>query len=53
VDIHFDINSLAIIAAFYGNSDTDEDISIPGMNTSEQKSISKPAAEEDDFDFYG
>jgi hypothetical protein len=23
------------------------------MNTSEQKSISKPAAEEDDFDFYG
>ncbi|KAK2148770.1 hypothetical protein LSH36_484g04103 [Paralvinella palmiformis] len=36
-----------------GDSDTDEEISIPGVNMSEVKSTSKPAEEEDDFDFYG
>ena len=44
---------IVIISAFYGDSDTDEDISIPGMNVSEQKSFSQPPVIEDDFDFYG
>ena len=38
---------------FRGDSDTDEEINIPGVNTSEDKSVPKPAKEEDDFDFYG